>query len=142
MHERVRLPWPATALYPAGLIPSWRAGFSTFLGFLKLSSGAIIAARLGSHVYSLFGGLLSAGLSVTTLGFMVSNPGVFVRSSAFRRSRSPPGSSCSRTSACSPSFFGSPSARRGALFTLHQPYTGTVAGLKVEKLRIAHGDKL
>jgi uncharacterized membrane protein YkgB len=53
-------------------------GFSTFLGFLELGIGALIAARLVSPVYSPFGGLLSAGLFATTLSFMVSTRGVFV----------------------------------------------------------------
>jgi uncharacterized membrane protein YkgB len=51
--------------------------FSGLLGILELSIGALIAARLVSPVYSLAGGLLSAGLFVTTLSFMVTTPGVF-----------------------------------------------------------------
>jgi uncharacterized membrane protein YkgB len=52
-------------------------GFSGFLGVLELSIGALIAARLVSPVYSLVGGVLSAGLFVTTLSFMATTPGVF-----------------------------------------------------------------
>ena len=51
--------------------------FSSLLGVLELSVGALIAARLVSPVYSLAGGLLSAGLFVTTLSFMATTPGVF-----------------------------------------------------------------
>ena len=51
--------------------------FSGLLGILELSIGALIAARLVSPVYSLAGGLLSAGLFVTTLSFMATTPGVF-----------------------------------------------------------------
>ena len=51
--------------------------FSGLLGILELSIGALIAARLISPLYSLVGGLLSAGLFVTTLSFMVTTPGVF-----------------------------------------------------------------
>jgi uncharacterized membrane protein YkgB len=52
--------------------------FSGPLGILELSIGALIAARLVSPVYSLAGGVLSAGLFVTTLSFMVTTPGVIV----------------------------------------------------------------
>lgn len=52
--------------------------FSSLLGFLELSIGALIAARLVNPVYSLVGGLLSAGLFATTLSFMVTTPGVTV----------------------------------------------------------------
>jgi uncharacterized membrane protein YkgB len=51
--------------------------FSGLLGILELSIGALIAARLVSPVYSLVGGVLSAGLFVTTLSFMATTPGVF-----------------------------------------------------------------
>ena len=51
--------------------------FSGLLGVLELSIGALIAARLVSPTYSLVGGLLSAGLFVTTLSFMATTPGVF-----------------------------------------------------------------
>ena len=53
-------------------------GFSSLLGVLELSIGALIAARLVNPAYSLAGGLLSAGLFVTTLSFMVTTPGVFL----------------------------------------------------------------
>ena len=53
-------------------------GFSTFLGFLELSIGLLIALRLVSPIFSVAGGLLSAGLFVTTVSFMVSTPGVVV----------------------------------------------------------------
>jgi len=53
-------------------------GFSTFLGFLELSIGLLIALRLASPVFSTAGGLVSAGLFVTTISFMVSTPGVVV----------------------------------------------------------------
>lgn len=85
--------------------------FSSLLGFLELGIGALIAARLVNPVYSLVGGLLSAGLFATTLSFMVTTRESPCRSSAFRRSRSLPVSSCSRTSACSPSPSGLPSTR-------------------------------
>jgi reactive chlorine resistance protein C len=53
-------------------------GFSTFLGFLELSIGLLIALRLASPVFSAAGGLLSAGLFVTTVSFMITTPGVVV----------------------------------------------------------------
>lgn len=53
-------------------------GFSTFLGFLELSIGLLIALRLASPFFSAAGGLLSAGLFVTTVSFMLSTPGVVV----------------------------------------------------------------
>ncbi|MFK4505697.1 YkgB family protein [Bradyrhizobium daqingense] len=53
-------------------------GFSTFLGFVELSIGLLIALRLVSPFFSVAGGLLSAGLFVTTVSFMVSTPGVVV----------------------------------------------------------------
>ena len=52
--------------------------FSSLLGVLELTVGALIAARLASPVYSLVGGVLSAGLFVTTLSFMATTPGVLV----------------------------------------------------------------
>ena len=52
--------------------------FSGLLGVLELSIGALIAARLVSPVYSIVGGVLSAGLFVTTLSFMATTPGVFL----------------------------------------------------------------
>lgn len=53
-------------------------GFSTFLGFLELSVGLLIVLRLVNPIFSAAGGLLSAGLFVTTLSFMISTPGVVV----------------------------------------------------------------
>jgi reactive chlorine resistance protein C len=52
-------------------------GFSTFLGILELTVGALIAARLVNPALSFAGGLLSAGLFFTTLSSMASTPGVF-----------------------------------------------------------------
>jgi len=57
--------------------------FSSLLGVLELSIAALIAARLFNPVYSLVGGLLSAGLFVTTLSFMVTTPGVTVEELGF-----------------------------------------------------------
>ncbi|BAU94096.1 membrane protein (plasmid) [Methylorubrum populi] len=51
-------------------------GFSTLLGVLELSIGALIAARLVNPALSALGGFLSAGLFTTTLSFMASTPGV------------------------------------------------------------------
>jgi reactive chlorine resistance protein C len=53
-------------------------GFSNFLGFLELSIGLLIALRLANPIFSAAGGLLSAGLFVTTVSFMISTPGVVV----------------------------------------------------------------
>ena len=53
-------------------------GFSNALGVLELTIGALIAARVLNPALSLAGGLLSAGLFITTLSFMISTPGVFV----------------------------------------------------------------
>ncbi|MCK3780988.1 YkgB family protein [Ensifer sesbaniae] len=53
-------------------------GFSNLLGFLELSIAVLIVARLIKPIYSLVGGLLSAGLFATTLSFMATTPGVFV----------------------------------------------------------------
>lgn len=52
-------------------------GFSTFLGFLELSIGLLVLAGLVRPLAGALGGLLSAGLFVTTLSFMASTPGVF-----------------------------------------------------------------
>ncbi len=52
-------------------------GFSNFLGVVEISIGVLIAARVISPRLSALGGLLSAGLFVTTISFMVSTPGVF-----------------------------------------------------------------
>lgn len=51
--------------------------FSSLLGVLELAIAALIAARLLHPIYSLAGGLLSAGLFATTLSFMVTTPGVW-----------------------------------------------------------------
>lgn len=53
-------------------------GFSTFLGFLELSIGLLIALRLASPIFSAAGGFLSAGLFFTTISFLISTPGVVV----------------------------------------------------------------
>ncbi|MCK1537525.1 MULTISPECIES: DUF417 family protein [unclassified Bradyrhizobium] len=53
-------------------------GFSGFLGGLELSIGLLIALRAASPAFSAVGGLLSAGLFVTTVSFMFSTPGVIV----------------------------------------------------------------
>lgn len=80
-----------TAYEAEGLVPlvensplvSWMydifsvRGFSTFLGFLELTIGLLIAGRIFSPVLSALGGLLSAGLFTTTLSFMLSTPGTF-----------------------------------------------------------------
>jgi uncharacterized membrane protein YkgB len=53
-------------------------GFSTFLGFVELSIGLLIVLRVVNPIFSAAGGLLSAGLFVTTVSFMISTPGVVV----------------------------------------------------------------
>lgn len=58
-------------------------GFSNFLGVLEISVGVLIAARLFSPKFSILGGLLSAGLFITTLSFMLTTPGVFEPSLGF-----------------------------------------------------------
>jgi reactive chlorine resistance protein C len=58
-------------------------GFSYFLGVVELFIGVMIAARVFSPVFSAIGGVLSAGLFVTTLTFMLSTPGVFEPSLGF-----------------------------------------------------------
>lgn len=52
-------------------------GFSNFLGVLEISIGVLIAARIFSPKLSILGGILSAGLFITTLSFMLTTPGVF-----------------------------------------------------------------
>jgi reactive chlorine resistance protein C len=52
-------------------------GFSTFLGFVEISIGMLVLAGLVWSAAGALGGLLSAGLFVTTLTFMASTPGVF-----------------------------------------------------------------
>ncbi|TXH32317.1 MAG: DUF417 family protein [Rhodospirillaceae bacterium] len=51
--------------------------FSTFLGFIEVSIGLLVLAGLVRPLAGVLGGLLSAGLFVTTLSFMASTPGVF-----------------------------------------------------------------
>ena len=58
-------------------------GFSTFLGFVELTIGLLIAGRLVSPILSAIGGFLSAGLFITTLSFMISTPGVIEPSLGF-----------------------------------------------------------
>jgi len=86
-----------TAYEAEGLVPlvqnspllSWMydifsvRGFSTFLGFVELTIGLLIAGRILSPALSAIGGFLSAGLFVTTLSFMISTPGVFEPSMGF-----------------------------------------------------------
>ncbi len=86
-----------TAYEAQGLVPlvqnspllSWMydifsvRGFSTFLGFVELTIGFLIAGRILSPALSAIGGFLSAGLFVTTLSFMASTPGVFEPSLGF-----------------------------------------------------------
>lgn len=57
--------------------------FSTFLGFVEVSIGLLILGRLISPTLSALGGLLSTGLFVTTLSFMLSTPGVIEPSLGF-----------------------------------------------------------
>lgn len=52
-------------------------GFAMFLGCLELLIGLLIAARLYSPKLSLAGGLLSCGVFLTTISFMLSTKGVF-----------------------------------------------------------------
>lgn len=52
-------------------------GFATFLGFVELTIGVLIAGRLFSPKLSVVGGLLSCGLFLTTLSFMLTAKGVF-----------------------------------------------------------------
>jgi uncharacterized membrane protein YkgB len=86
-----------TAYEAEGLVPlvqnspllSWMydifsvRGFSTFLGFVELTIGLLIAGRILSPVLSAIGGFLSAGLFVTTLSFMLSTPGAIEPSLGF-----------------------------------------------------------
>jgi uncharacterized membrane protein YkgB len=86
-----------TAYEAEGLVPlvqnspllSWMydifsvRGFSTFLGFVEVTIGLLIAGRILSPKLSALGGFLSAGLFTTTLSFMISTPGVFEPSLGF-----------------------------------------------------------
>ena len=58
-------------------------GFSTFLGFVELTIGLLIAGRIFSPALSAIGGLLSAGLFTTTVSFMISTPGAIEPSLGF-----------------------------------------------------------
>lgn len=57
--------------------------FSTFLGVVELSIGLLVLLGLFNPVRSALGGLLSAGLFVTTLSFMATTPGTFEPSLGF-----------------------------------------------------------
>lgn len=57
--------------------------FSALLGVLEVSIGLLIAGYVLSPKLSLVGGVLSAGLFVTTLSFMLSTPGVIEPSVGF-----------------------------------------------------------
>lgn len=86
-----------TAYEAEGLVPlvenspllSWMydifsvRGFSTFLGFVEVSIGLLIAGRILSPKLSAIGGFLSAGLFTTTLSFMFSTPGVIEAGTGF-----------------------------------------------------------
>jgi len=52
-------------------------GFGNFLGVVELLIAALIAARLFAPKLSFIGGLLSCGLFLTTLSFMLTTKGVF-----------------------------------------------------------------
>lgn len=58
-------------------------GFSNFLGVVEISIGLLIAGRIFSAKFSALGGLLSAGLFITTLSFMLTTPGVIEPSLGF-----------------------------------------------------------
>lgn len=58
-------------------------GFSYFLGVVELFIAVMITARIFSPVFSAIGGILSTGLFLTTLTFMLSTPGVFEPSLGF-----------------------------------------------------------
>jgi uncharacterized membrane protein YkgB len=58
-------------------------GFSTFLGFVEVTIGLLVAGRIISPKLSAIGGFLSAGLFTTTLSFMFSTPGVIEPSLGF-----------------------------------------------------------
>ena len=53
-------------------------GVSDFIGFLELGIGLLIVLRLVNPIFSAAGGLLSTGLFVTTVSFMISTPGITV----------------------------------------------------------------
>jgi reactive chlorine resistance protein C len=58
-------------------------GFSAFLGVVELSIGLLVLVGLFNPATSVLGGLLSAGLFVTTLSFMATTPGTFEPSLGF-----------------------------------------------------------
>lgn len=58
-------------------------GFSTFLGVVEVSIALLIAGRVISPWISAAGGILSTGLFITTISFMLSTPGVFETSLGF-----------------------------------------------------------
>ncbi len=51
--------------------------FSSLLGVLEISIGALLLGRFVNPALSALGALLSIGLFVTTLSFMATTPGVF-----------------------------------------------------------------
>jgi|JI8StandDraft_2_1071088.scaffolds.fasta_scaffold01323_8 reactive chlorine resistance protein C len=51
-------------------------GFSNFLGVIEISVGLLILGRVISPRLSFFGGVLSAGLFMTTICMLFSTPGV------------------------------------------------------------------
>lgn len=52
-------------------------GFSNFLGVMELIIGVLILGRFVSPKLSVIGGLLSCGLFLTTISFMLSTKGIF-----------------------------------------------------------------
>ena len=69
-------------------------GFSAFLGVIELSIGLLVLVGLFNPATSVLGGLLSAGLFMTTLSFMATTPAPSSRASAFPPSAWSPASSC------------------------------------------------
>ena len=51
-------------------------GFSNFLGVVEISIGLLILGRVFSPLWSFFGGVLSAGLFMTTICMLFTTPGV------------------------------------------------------------------
>lgn len=51
-------------------------GFAIFLGFIEITVGLLIAARLFWPELSVLGGILSMGMFFVTLSLMFSTPGV------------------------------------------------------------------
>ena len=58
-------------------------GFSAFLGVVEVGIGLLVLAGLLKPSTSVLGGLLSAGLFMTTLSFMATTPGTFEPSLGF-----------------------------------------------------------